>query len=98
METQPNPNKTEVCTFLINNRQNTSKHLILYTLTTTLIQNIVVLHWIERCFFKTHIAKTAKKVKSRVNLTQKLAETSWGDNAATLRTATMAIVNSGYQC
>lgn len=44
--------------------------------------------------FKIHIENTAKKVKFRVNLIQKVAGTGWGVNAITLGTATMAIVYS----
>lgn len=42
--------------------------------------------------FKEHVENTAKKVKPRMNLIQKLAGTEWKSNATTLRTATMAIV------
>jgi len=41
--------------------------------------------------FHTHMVKTAAKVRTRNNLITKLAGSTWGDSARTLRTATLAL-------
>jgi hypothetical protein len=94
---KPNPNKTEVCAFHLNNKQ-ASKTLDIRFDHVQLNHNFTPKYLgitLDRTLsFKKHIENTAKKVKSRVNLIQKLAGTGWGANAITLRTATMAIVYS----
>jgi hypothetical protein len=47
--------------------------------------------------FKSHLEKAAKKVSSRVNLVRKLADTKWGSNAQTLRTAFLVLVYSSAE-
>jgi len=44
--------------------------------------------------FRNHIEKLQKKLKTRVNLVQKLAKTGCGADDATLRMATIALVYS----
>jgi len=45
-------------------------------------------------FFREHLTKTAGKLKKRNNLLTKLAGSSWGANAETLRTSAMALCYS----
>lgn len=47
--------------------------------------------------FKEHLVKTGKKVRSRVNLIQKLAGTGWGASAKTLRTAALVLTYSAAE-
>ena len=47
--------------------------------------------------FKEHTTKTADKLKSRNNLLSKLAGTSWGASANTLRTSALALCYSVAQ-
>ena len=44
--------------------------------------------------YKEHLSKTAAKLKSRNNLLSKLAGSSWGANAKTLRTSALALCYS----
>lgn len=44
--------------------------------------------------YKNHIGKTAAKLKSRNNILSRLAGTSWGADASTLRTTALAVVYS----
>ena len=44
--------------------------------------------------YRQHLQKTAAKVKSRKNLPSKLAGSSWGANADTLRTSALALCYS----
>jgi len=49
--------------------------------------------------FKSHLTKTAAKLKNRNNLLMKLAGSSWGADADTLRTSTLALCYSaGEYC
>ena len=49
--------------------------------------------------YKHHLTKTAAKLKSRNNLHSKLAGSSWGANAATLRSSALALCYSvGEYC
>ena len=41
--------------------------------------------------YKEHLTKTAKKLASRNNLLMKLAGSTWGASASTLRTSAMAL-------
>lgn len=47
--------------------------------------------------FNEHLDKTRKKVRSRVNLIQKLSDTGWGADAKTLRTAALALTYSAAE-
>jgi len=44
--------------------------------------------------YKHHLTKTAAKLKSRNNLLSKLSGSSWGANAATLRSSALALCYS----
>jgi hypothetical protein len=44
--------------------------------------------------YKAHLTSTAAKVKTRVNLINRLAGTSWGSSADVLRTSTLSLVYS----
>ena len=44
--------------------------------------------------YNTHLTKTGQKVAARVNIVRKLAGTTWGASAETLRTASLALVYS----
>jgi len=44
--------------------------------------------------YREHLKRVADKLKARVNIIRKLASNSWGSNAHTLRTATLALVYS----
>jgi len=93
----PNPTKTETCAFHLHNmqankelkvqfedmtiRHNTSPKYLRMTLDRTLS-------------YKKHLETTKMKVRSRINLLQKLAGTGWGSNGQNLRIAAMALVYS----
>ena len=47
--------------------------------------------------YRDHLTKVAGKVKTRNNLLEKLAGSSWGDNAHTLRSAALALSYSAAE-
>ena len=48
--------------------------------------------------FKQHLEEVAGKVTSRVSLTRRLAGTTWGASAKTLRISTQAVVFPAAEC
>jgi hypothetical protein len=54
-------------------------------------------HFNQTCRFKSHLEKAAKKMSSRVNLMHRLAGTTWGSNAQTLQTASLAFIYSSAE-
>lgn len=94
---KPNTGKTVHCIFHLNNRQaNVQLNLKLngetvkYDKTPTYLG--VVLD--RSLTFRYHADKTKSKLKSRINLVQKLAGTSWGCSAKTLRITTQSMIMS----
>lgn len=47
--------------------------------------------------FKKHLTNTAAKLKTRNNIVQKLASTTWGATAKTLRSAALGLVYSAAE-
>jgi hypothetical protein len=93
----PNPQKTEVCCFhLVNNQKNRKLKVVFNE--TTIKHNYsptylgVTLD--SSLTFKLHIEKLRQKLKTRNNIIHKLAGTSWGANAHTLRVTGVALVYS----
>lgn len=94
---QPNPNKTEVSTFHLNNREADLQLNIQF-------EGIRLKHnkypkylgvTLDRTLtFKQHLNNVASKVKTRSNLIQKLANSSWGATAENLRISALALVYS----
>ncbi|KAE9523030.1 hypothetical protein AGLY_016661 [Aphis glycines] len=97
---KPNPTKTEVCAFHLNNKKAREELKVTF-------QGVQLKHnftpkylgiTLDRTLtFKEHLVKTGKKVRSRVNLIQKLAGTGWGASAKTLRTAALALTYSAAE-
>lgn len=91
----PNPNKTEVCAFHLCNRiahqqlkVNFCQHRVKHNfnpkyLGITLDRSLT---------FKKHLENTGQKLKSRNNIMKKLAGTSWGADATSLRTTALSMV------
>ncbi|KAF0749652.1 Uncharacterized protein FWK35_00024378 [Aphis craccivora] len=94
---KPNPTKTEVCAFHLNNKQ-------AYEELEVVFNGVQVQHSFKPKYlgitldrsltFKEHIEKTTKKLHSHINIIQKLAGTGWGADGRTLRTATLVLVYS----
>jgi hypothetical protein len=94
---KPNPNKTEVTTFHLNNRQSNSKinvHFEGVLLNHTDHPKYLGVTLDRTLTFKRHIDSLCGKLKSRNNVIQKLAGSLWGANAETLRTAGLSLVYS----
>lgn len=92
-----NPSKTEVTTFHLSN-QNASRKtkvkfcgkIVPYNFTPKYLGNTL-----DRSMtFKPHLTKLSGKLKSRCNIVQKLAGTTWGASASTLRTSALSLVYS----
>lgn len=97
---KPNPSKTEVSCFHLNNQQanmnlkvrfdgqilnhNSTPKYLGVTLDRTLS-------------YKLHLTKTAAKLKSRNNIIQKLCSSKWGSSCQVLRTSALGLVYSAAE-
>ena len=93
----PNPAKSEVTAFHLNNWE-ASRTLNVSFGGVMLKHNpnpVYLGLTLDRSLtFKNHLSGLSKKIAARVNIIQKLAGSSWGASANTLRTATLALVFS----
>lgn len=97
---KPNPKKTVSCCFHLNNQQaHESVSLNFCGEPIKHDSNPVYLGvTLDRALtYKAHLQKVKKKVSSRCNLLRKLAATTWGCKADTLRTSTLALVHSAAE-
>lgn len=93
----PNPDKTEVSYFHLNNREANEKLNVRFCGKTVKFNpNPTYLGYtMDRTqTHKPHLEKVAQKLKSRNNILQKLAGTTWGSNGNTLRTAALSFIFS----
>jgi hypothetical protein len=93
---QPNPVKTGMCVFHLNTHAANNQLDVMFN--DTSIEHVdhpkYLRVTLDRTLtFKSHLEKGAKKVSFRVILVRKLADTKWGSNAQTLRTASLALVD-----
>jgi len=92
-----NPNKTVALALHLNNRE--SKRKLDIKINGNAIPNEEYPRYlgvkIDRALtFKNHLEGVKNKIKTRNNIISKLAGTSWGSNAAVLRTSALALVYS----
>jgi hypothetical protein len=96
----PNANKTEVCCFHLNNKL-AKTELNVEFMGKTLKHNPNPKYLgvtLDRSLtYKSHLNKTAGKLRTRNNIVQKLTGTTWGANAACLRTTALALVYSSAE-
>jgi hypothetical protein len=90
-----NANKTTAVTFHLNNRE--EKRELQLKIDETNISNEECPKYLgikldRTLTFKQHLDSTKNKLKSRNNIIGKLAGTSWGCNASTLRTLALSLV------
>ncbi|XP_064417528.1 uncharacterized protein LOC135358253 [Latimeria chalumnae] len=97
---RPNPDKTVVTAFHLNNKDARKELNVSFCrkrlahephpkyLGVTLDRTLA---------YRPHLTNIGQKLKTRVNLVQKLAGTSWGSTARTLRTATVALIYSAAE-
>lgn len=93
----PNPSKTEVCVFHIYNKQ--AGHELQVQFNSTTIKHNPSSKYLgvnldRSLTFKKHLKNLQKKMRSRINLLHKLAETGWSSDAHTLRITSLALVYS----
>jgi hypothetical protein len=94
---KPNPNKTEVATFHLNNTQSKSKINVRFggvLLNQTEHPKYLGVTLDRTLTYKKHIESLCGKLKTRNNIIQKLAGSGWGARAETLRTAGLSLVYS----
>lgn len=92
---KPSTSKTEVCCFHLNNKlANTRLHVLFngsYLRHNDYPKYLGVT--LDRTLtYKKHLSNTAAKLKTRNNIVSKLASSSWGASASTLRTAALGLV------
>ena len=93
----PNPTKTEVSCFHLNNHQKDRKLNVAFD--DTLIKHNYNPTYLgvtldTSLTYNKHVEKVRQKLKTRNNILHKLVGTNWGANARTLRTAALALVYS----
>ena len=95
-----NPGKTTVTAFHLNNYMaDTCLNVTALGIPVRNEDHLVYLGVTLDCSltYRQHITKLANKAKSRVNIINKLAGTSWGSKASTLRTASLALMYSAAE-
>ena len=94
---KPSPGKTEVSCFHLNSRE--ANHELKIPFEGTILKQNPLPKYLgitldRTLTFSKHITNTAQKVKTRNNIIQKLAGTSWGASASVLRTSALSLVYS----
>jgi hypothetical protein len=92
-----NPSKTEVCAFHLNNKE-AKRELVVKLNGIKLYHNFNPKYLgitLDRSLnYNNHIQKTSLKMRTRINIIQKLAGTSWGASPDVLRTSVLGLVIS----
>lgn len=81
---KPNPIKSEVCAFHLNNREARKELKVMFKgekIKHNFTPRYLGITLDRTLTFNEHLDRTGKKVRSRVNLIQKLADTGWGADA-----------------
>lgn len=93
----PNPDKTEVTTFHLSNAKAERKievqfcgSIVKYNFTPRYLG----VHLDRSLTYGPHVTRLCAKPKTRCNIIQKLAGTTWGSTAETLRTSSLALIYS----
>lgn len=98
-----NPSKSEVCAFHLNNKEVNRKLEVK-------LQDVILSHnfhpkylgiTLDRSLtYNEHLTKTALKMRTRINIIQKLAGSTWGANPEVLRESTLGLFVSvgDYGC
>lgn len=97
---QPNSSKTEVSTFHLSNGN--ACHQLNIVSQVVKLKHIFTPKYLgvtlDRALtFKLHLKKLAAKVKTRTNIIQKLANSSWGAKVGVLRTSALSLVYSAAE-
>jgi len=100
---KPNPTKTQVCAFHLNNKQARKELKIQWQGTNfehTQTSTYLGVTLDRTLTFKSNCEKIKMKVATRNNLIRKLTETTWGANPQLLRTTALTLCYSAgeYAC
>ena len=98
-----NPSKTQVCVFHLRNREAKRELNVMWNgtrLSNTTTPVYLGVHLDRTLCYKTHIEKTKMKVNARNNIIRKLANSTYGCKASTLRPSCLALCYSAaeYAC
>lgn len=97
---KPNPNKTEVACFHLNNKM-ANRQLRVFADNQQLKHNKNPKYLgvtLDRTLsFKEHLQNTAAKLRTRNNIIHKLCGTTWGSTAATMRCSALGLVYSAAE-
>lgn len=94
---KPNVQKTEATTFHLNNKVAKYQPSITFenqTLAYNSTPKYLGVTFDRTLTYKKHLQNTAAKIKTRNNIIQKLAFSTWGASTETLRTSTLALAYS----
>lgn len=97
---KPSSAKTEVCCFHLNNREARKELKIQFegvTLNHNHFPKYLGITLDRTLSYKSHLSNTAQKIKTRNNIIQKLAGSSWGADANCLRTSALSLVYSSAE-
>ena len=90
-----NSSKIKVSTFHLNNQLINKKLRIVFDgveLTNNPFLKYLGITLDRSLTFKEHLTKVSKKINSRINIIQKLAEVTWGENTSVLKTSSMSLI------
>lgn len=94
---KPNPSKTVISTFHLNNKEANRVPIVKFNdvqLTYDKTPKYLGITLDRSLTYKTHLSKTALKVRTRNNILYKISGSNWGASPEVMRLTAMSLINS----